>query len=404
VGFESIVRNNLVYNTNGNGIQYGAYFHDASNVKFYNNTISLDDAEPSLAPSYGLFITGTSTPGPDIKNNIVSVGRAGYGFKRVIFFNGQAAASSDYNNLFINSLAGYNYTGNYDGTDYVTVVDWWLANGGIYDRNSVGGPPIYTDAANGNLTPLAAVANNVGLDLSPWVTDDINGNLRSTTPDMGAYEYTGPANTKPVAICKNVIVSAGPGCVAYASIDDGSYDPDNDPITLYQAPAGPYPIGVTTVTLGVQDSKFGLSSCTGTVTVVDDVAPIPDIAELPELHGECGLTVTTVPTATDYCAGLITATTTSTLTFDAQGTYVITWRYADGSGNVSEQDQTVVIDDITAPVPDQIFTSRNRQRLRCDYHDLSYCNRQLRGRHSGNHYGSARVRRRRQLYDTLGIR
>ena len=38
-----------------------------------------------------------------------------------------------------------------------------LALFGAYDRNSVGGPPIYTDAANGNLRPLAPVANTISV-------------------------------------------------------------------------------------------------------------------------------------------------------------------------------------------------------------------------------------------------
>ena len=52
-------------------------------------------------------------------------------------------------------------------------------------------------------------------------------------------------NQVPVAKCKNVTVSAGANCTANASVDDGSFDPDGDPITITQSPAGPYPQGTT---------------------------------------------------------------------------------------------------------------------------------------------------------------
>ncbi len=83
----------------------------------------------------------------------------------------------------------------------------------------------------------------------------------------------------------------------------------------------------------------------------DQLAPTPDIAVLPTISGECSVTVSTVPTATDNCAGQITATTTDALTYTTQGTYTITWKYDDGHGNISTQQQTVEVKDVTAPVP-----------------------------------------------------
>jgi hypothetical protein len=81
-------------------------------------------------------------------------------------------------------------------------------------------------------------------------------------------------NRPPVAQCKNVTVSAGPSCTAEASIDLGSYDPDlNDAIVLNQSPAGPYPLGVTMVTLTVSDSHGASDTCTAEVTVVDNTPP-----------------------------------------------------------------------------------------------------------------------------------
>ena len=88
----------------------------------------------------------------------------------------------------------------------------------------------------------------------------------------------GRPNHAPVARCRNVVVKSGAGCVAEAAIDDGSSDPDGDPITLVQSPAGPYPLGVTHVTLTCADSKGTNATCSATVTVVDATPPSLDLA------------------------------------------------------------------------------------------------------------------------------
>ncbi len=77
-------------------------------------------------------------------------------------------------------------------------------------------------------------------------------------------------NQPPAAGCQNVTVSSGANCAASASIDNGSFDPDGDSITITQSPAGPYPLGDTLVTLAVTDSNGASRQCTATVS---DVAP-----------------------------------------------------------------------------------------------------------------------------------
>jgi len=82
-------------------------------------------------------------------------------------------------------------------------------------------------------------------------------------------------NTPPKALCKDVTVPVESGlCTADTSIDGGSFDPDGDPTTVVQSPAGPYPLGDTSVTLTVTDASGASDSCTATVTVVDTDAPM----------------------------------------------------------------------------------------------------------------------------------
>jgi hypothetical protein len=84
-----------------------------------------------------------------------------------------------------------------------------------------------------------------------------------------------PPNQPPEAKCQDVTVSTEPGiCSADTSVDDGSFDPDVDEITLDQDPPGPYELGDTEVTLTVTDDKGASDTCEAMVTVVDEEAPV----------------------------------------------------------------------------------------------------------------------------------
>ncbi|MFK5958265.1 MAG: tandem-95 repeat protein, partial [Lutibacter sp.] len=109
--------------------------------------------------------------------------------------------------------------------------------------------------------------------------------------------------------------------------------------------------GTYTVTWTYDDGNGNTSNQTQTVIVADVTAPVADIATLSDATGECSASVT-APTATDNCEGTITGTTTDPTSYSVQGTYTITWTYDDGNGNTSNQTQTVIVADTTAPVAD----------------------------------------------------
>lgn len=110
----------------------------------------------------------------------------------------------------------------------------------------------------------------------------------------------------------------------------------------------------------------GTGGCDDTKTidvlVGDTVAPIPDITTLPTITGDCNTIISSIPTATDTCAGSIIATTTSALSYNLPGTYTIVWNYIDGNGNTAFQNQTVVINAQplpTAPSPQTFCIDQN---------------------------------------------
>ena len=115
-------------------------------------------------------------------------------------------------------------------------------------------------------------------------------------------------NRHPVARCQDVTASADDNCqanIAPGDVDNGSFDPDGDPITLTLDPAGPYPLGETQVTLTVTDDKGASSDCTATITVVDDTAPYvlcPGDITVSNDPGESGAVVDyEAPDALDNC-------------------------------------------------------------------------------------------------------
>ncbi len=88
------------------------------------------------------------------------------------------------------------------------------------------------------------------------------------------------------------------------------------------------------------------------ITIEDNDAPVPDLADLPNITAECEITELTNPGVTDNCADPVTISNDATLPITEQGTYTITWTYNDGNGNTTTQTQTIIVDDITGPTPD----------------------------------------------------
>ena len=110
-----------------------------------------------------------------------------------------------------------------------------------------------------------------------------------------------------------------------------------------------FPVGTTTVIWTATDTSpnQNQSSCSFTVTVIDNQAPVPNIASLPEANGECSVTVT-APTALDNCFGTVTGVPDGVTTFNTPGQYTVLWTYTDNYGNSSSQSQIV---NVTATPP-----------------------------------------------------
>ncbi|MDC0710323.1 HYR domain-containing protein [Stigmatella sp. ncwal1] len=181
--------------------------------------------------------------------------------------------------------------------------------------------------------------------------DEFN-NSASSTIELGCQET--PANLPPVALCQDITVSADAACQASASINHGSHDPDHQPapLSVSEAPAGPFGLGTHAVTLTASDGDAS-AQCEGTVTVVDTTQPAvscPAPTPLQSCSPQGTAVTFAAATASDNCgASPVSCSHASGSTFPV-GTTPVTCSAQDGSGNTASCGFAVtVVGDTTKP-------------------------------------------------------
>jgi hypothetical protein len=181
--------NNVIYNNRGIGSQYGFYMLSATNVQFYNNTISFDNtaATSTSQQIYGYYInTSINTSSRlDFRNNIINITQGGTGPKYAMYFAGTATSGATINkNGYFSNAANYNAVF-HNGTNYPTYASWrsFIAT---QDQNSNDFNPNFTNFANGDLRPREAWYSR-NADTIPFITSDYTGNARTLPMDIGAY-------------------------------------------------------------------------------------------------------------------------------------------------------------------------------------------------------------------------
>lgn len=137
------------------------------------------------------------------------------------------------------------------------------------------------------------------------------GNTSTVSGNITINDNFGHCNNPPVAICVGATVPADNSCEASVfaqAFNNSSYDPDGDPITFSIAPAGPFGLGTHTVVFTVTDDEGASSSCTTTLTVVDQTGPAlvtQDITIPLDANGQATIgTGDVVVSATDNCSAV----------------------------------------------------------------------------------------------------
>jgi Bacterial Ig-like domain (group 3) len=174
--------------------------------------------------------------------------------------------------------------------------------------------PSYTPTSIGtNYRGDAGLSTNtqtIGVDLTAntnytVVVSDVAGNPLPSPAPPNTYTIQIPScafdcNTYPlpVALAHDVTVIASGAGTANANVNNGSNDPDDGPITLTQFPAGPYPVGLTSVILTVTNKEGAFAQASATVTVNPAPASITAAANATATYSRTAQDVTLTATVT----------------------------------------------------------------------------------------------------------
>lgn len=203
------IYNNLIYNFRSTGPQNGILLNNADNVDVYFNTISLDDATTSTGSAQGIYLQAWCRSIQLLNNNIV-VTKGGSGEKQGIYLERDSNIfSSNHNNIYVNTTAGLGEIFRFGPVGYATLSNWQAAAAGLYDQNSVSDFPNFLNPTQGNFTPQNVTLNAAALPIN-GITADFAGVIRSTTPDIGALEFSPPGiDMRMVSLLSN----PGNGCI-----------------------------------------------------------------------------------------------------------------------------------------------------------------------------------------------
>lgn len=175
-----LVANNFVAITSGTSTSYGLYASYCDNVKYYHNSVNIAAGGTSSRALYqtNTTTTTTNTIGESYYNNIFAT-TGGGGFA-AYFATVAKVANSDYNAYYTNGtiLA-------YWGANKNTLAD--LQSASSKDTYSVTKNPVFASSSDLHLND--AVLNGAAMVLTE-ITDDIDGDVRTSTPDIGADEFT----------------------------------------------------------------------------------------------------------------------------------------------------------------------------------------------------------------------
>ncbi|PZX46911.1 HYR-like domain-containing protein, partial [Algoriphagus chordae] len=108
--------------------------------------------------------------------------------------------------------------------------------------------------------------------------------------------------------------------------------------------------GTYTITWTFTDGNGLQTTQEQNVTLIK-LDPIPSLPELEVIVTQCSVTDIQAPTATGGCNGeIITGIRDESIIYSEQGEYIIIWTFDDGNGNMTTQEQMVVVEDTEAPI------------------------------------------------------
>ena len=194
-----LIANNMI-SIGGTVQTYGLYLNWCSYFDVYFNSINLTNTNSS---SYGLYNYSFNSYLTDniVDNNVTNFG--GGMAMYVYYYN---ISTMDYNNWYTTGST----LGTWNGTNYNNLSSWQTASG--KDAYALSVNPYYNSPTD--LHCSSPIINNAGYALAA-VSDDIDGDIRASFPDIGADEFNLPAIDAGVSALTN---PAGGYCAGSNSV------------------------------------------------------------------------------------------------------------------------------------------------------------------------------------------
>ena len=310
------------------------------NIDF--NSISING--PATISSVCLELGG-STAAQNIRNNIFAnytvaqSGVAKHYCIRTTSATSMGPSAVDYNDYYI-ANATNGYVALLNATDAVDIAAF---NAGITtpasnDVNSVSANPQFTDIATDLHTTSPNVAGLANVTLTPWVSNDIDGQARTTPVDLGADQFSPPASIDMAA--EALVSPLASGC-----------QPANPNVTLRIKNAATSPISFVSSPVTLTVNVSGAAVQAYTITISDNT-----------LNGGAPLAA---GASLDVIMGTLNMSTVGTYTFNA--TIAVS---GDGStvNNVLPA-QNILVSPGTATAPESIVCSGSGTTLSLSGHN-----------------------------------
>ncbi len=197
--------------------------------------------------------------------------------------------------------------------------------------------------------------DDLGPNTVTLTVEDANGYISSCSTTVTVEDPMFVCNQPPTAVCQPVVVDANMNCegeATAADFDGGSFDPEGLPTSITIDPVGPYPLGVTNVTLTIDDGAFS-DSCTTTITVLDATPPVLSCIadQFEETDANCSFIVpdyTGDVTVSDNCSTLTITQDPVAGTIVSTGVISVEITADDGANQVSCT-FNLTVEDLIAP-------------------------------------------------------
>jgi len=202
-GNRTLIANNFIYGS-GSNCYYTVYSYYNQNMRWINNSI-YHNSGYSSSGYYGMYLYNYSGSLHEFVNNIVVCNVASEA--GLYLYNSGNYRSIDYNDYY--NTAGGSSLVNYNGTNYTSLATYKSSTG--RDSNSISVNPSYNAPSTGDLHINSTALNGSGKTYNTEITNDIDGEARSSSMDMGADEFTPPANDAKIVSIDSPVVYCGGG-------------------------------------------------------------------------------------------------------------------------------------------------------------------------------------------------